>query len=165
MRALAYDIATSQAQQSGQMYGLWPPWGLPPTAQDAPMAWMSADQHLPEAAPQGTSGTSPSNASGHTMEGMTGTSDPSDLTGGTPSLASMGMASADQIHALEQATGVEAGGPFLTLMIAHHMGGVSMAQAALRLAERPEVRTLAGAIETAQQAEIAQLQELLQDRR
>ena len=165
LRAVAYDIATSQAQQSGQMYGWLAHWGLPATAQNPPMAWMTAGQHQPEAPRQGPSGATTANTSGHSMAGTTGTNGPGGPSGGPPSMASMGMASTEQIRALEQATGVEAERQFLTLMIAHHKGGVDMAQAALRLAERPEVRTLAGAIETAQQAEIAQLQQLLQDRR
>lgn len=90
---------------------------------------------------------------------------------GTPSTdpqsgtSSMGMASPAQIRALEQASGVGAERLFLQLMISHHQGGVKMAQAALRLAKQPEVRTLAQAIDTAQQAEIRQLQQLLAERR
>ena len=40
-------------------------------------------------------------------------------------------------------------------MIAHHTGGVAMAQAAVAEARTPEVRTLAGAIAAAQTSEIA----------
>jgi uncharacterized protein (DUF305 family) len=43
IRTLAYDIATTQAQQSGQMYGWLTQWGLPQYSPDAPMAWM--DDH------------------------------------------------------------------------------------------------------------------------
>ena len=75
------------------------------------------------------------------------------------------MATPAQLQSLQQATGVEAERQFLTMMIAHHKGGVQMAQAALRLATRPEVLTLARAIDTAQTAEITQLQQLLEDRR
>lgn len=39
VRTLAYDIATSQQQQAGQMYGWLVQWGLPQTAPRGPMAW------------------------------------------------------------------------------------------------------------------------------
>ena len=61
-------------------------------------------------------------------------------------------------------TGVEAERLFLRLMIAHHEGGVAMADAAVADARTPEVQTLAGAISAAQTSEIALLQQLLADR-
>lgn len=39
VRTLAYDIATSQQQQAGQMYGWLVQWGLPQTAPRRLMAW------------------------------------------------------------------------------------------------------------------------------
>lgn len=74
------------------------------------------------------------------------------------------MATAAQIQALGRARGPEAERQFLTLMIAHHRGGVTMAQAALDLSERPEVQTLALAIHTSQKSEIVQLEALLSRR-
>lgn len=76
----------------------------------------------------------------------------------------MGLATPAQIQALRQASDRAAERQFLTLMIAHHRGGVAMAQAALDLAQRPEVHALAGAIHTTQQSEINQLEELLTQR-
>ena len=46
-------------------------------------------------------------------------------------------------------------------MIAHHEGGVAMADAAVAEARTPEVQTLAGAISSAQTSEIALLQQML----
>lgn len=40
VRSVAYDIATSQAQQSGQMYGWLSVWGLAQTSPTTDMAWM-----------------------------------------------------------------------------------------------------------------------------
>ena len=54
-----------------------------------------------------------------------------------------GTATAAQIAELEAATGVEAERIFLRLMIAHHTGGIAMAQAAAAEARTPEVKTLA----------------------
>ena len=72
-----------------------------------------------------------------------------------------GMATPAQLAELKAATGVEAERIFLRLMIAHHAGGVAMAEAAVAQAGTPEVRTLAGAIAAAQASEIALLQQML----
>ena len=75
-----------------------------------------------------------------------------------------GMATPAQLAELKAATGVEAERIFLRLMIAHHAGGVAMAQAAQDDARTPEVRTLAGAIAAAQTSEIQLLQQMLDAR-
>ena len=75
-----------------------------------------------------------------------------------------GMATKAQLDELRRTTGVEAERIFLRLMIAHHQGGVAMADAAVADARTPEVRTLAGAIAAAQTSEIALLQRMLADR-
>lgn len=143
LRTLAYDIATSQQQQSGQMFGWLVQWGLPQTASEPPMQWMSSS------AEHGTSHSS--------------TADPADAAEpGT--MAMPGLASAAEMRALEQATSTEAERQFLTLMIRHHEGGVDMAEAAIELAERREVQGLAQAIVTAQSAEITLLKKLLEER-
>ena len=72
-----------------------------------------------------------------------------------------GMATPAQLAELKAATGVEAERIFLRLMIAHHTGGVAMAQAAEADARTPEVRRLAGAIVAAQTSEIALLEQML----
>jgi uncharacterized protein (DUF305 family) len=48
---------------------------------------------------------------------------------------------------------------FIDSMIVHHESAIAMAQQALQQAERPEVKTLAQAIVSAQEAEITQLRE------
>jgi uncharacterized protein (DUF305 family) len=75
-----------------------------------------------------------------------------------------GMATPAQLAELKAASGVEAERIFLRLMIAHHTGGVAMAQAARDDARTPEVRTLAGAIAAAQTSEIQLLQQMLDAR-
>ena len=50
---------------------------------------------------------------------------------------------------------------FLAMMIAHHQGAVDMAETELADGENPEARELAQAIIDAQEAEIAEMQELL----
>ncbi len=75
-----------------------------------------------------------------------------------------GMATEADLAALGAAEGVAAERLFLELMIEHHRGGVEMAEAALDLAERPEVRRLAQAVVDAQRVEITVLEELLEAR-
>lgn len=144
IRTIAYDIITSQQQQIGQMYGWLRLWGLPQTSSRPPMAWMN---------------------DGSNQGGM-GMPDAGDETRAALSTARRmpGMATDAQLRSLRDATGREAEVLFLRLMIAHHRGGVAMASTARRLAESPEVRSLAGAIAAAQRAEITQMRQLLRDR-
>lgn len=81
-----------------------------------------------------------------------------------PSDPMPGMATPAELAELQAATGVEAERLFLRLMIAHHHGGVAMAQAAVADARTPEVTTLAAAIAAAQASEIELLQQMLDSR-
>lgn len=135
VRTIAYDIAVTQASQSGSMYGLLDAWNLPQRAPQAPMQWTL----LPVV--DGSSG------GGHQM--------PSGDT------AMPGMASAADLATLRAATGDDAVRLFLELMIVHHEGGVDMAEAVLARTDVPQVVTLATGIETAQLAEIDAMRALL----
>lgn len=131
IRAVAYDIFTSQQQQAGQMYGWLVQWGLPQTSSSSPMAWVGGGH---AAAHVGPDGVMP------------------------------GMASAQQVDDLEAADGIEAERLFLTLMIAHHQGGVAMADAAVAQARTDEVVALASAISASQSLETRFLKDMLADR-
>ena len=74
------------------------------------------------------------------------------------------MASPQELERLKAAKGEDAEILFLQLMIRHHEGGVEMARAALRLADRPEVRTTAKHIVDSQNSEIGYMTELLKAR-
>lgn len=128
VRTVAYDIAVTQSSQAGAMYGLLDAWGLPQRSPQPPMTWTL----LPTI--DGSSG------GGHQM---------SDEAGRMP-----GLVTDEQLAALRAASGDEAVRLFLELMIAHHEGGVDMAEAALARTDVPQVVTLARGIETAQLAEI-----------
>jgi len=52
---------------------------------------------------------------------------------------------------------------FIEAMLSHHQGAIAMAQMAQHMAEHQEIKTLADAIITAQQAEIGQMQSWLQE--
>ncbi|MDJ0334323.1 DUF305 domain-containing protein [Salinibacterium sp. G-O1] len=140
IRLLAYDIATSQAQQSGQMFGWLAQWGLPQAATDPSMTWMS----LP---PLGET------SHDHAAE-----------TAHAPGSQMPGLATREQITELSASDSVAAERLFLELMIAHHAGGVEMAEAVVERSENRVVLDLAGSIVKAQSSEIELMTRMLADR-
>ena len=149
IRSLAYDIATSQAQQSGQMYAWLNDWGLPQARPGATMEWMSAPT-LDGSAGQG--------------HGHGATTDPSSSDTAGSATPMPGMASNADLERLRNASGTDAEVLFLTLMLAHHRGGVDMADAVLDRSTHPLVTTLARAIVFAQSGEIDYMESLLEQR-
>ncbi|CAN5355453.1 DUF305 domain-containing protein [soil metagenome] len=157
IRQLAYDIATSQGQQSGQMFAWLNVWGLPQASPVPAMTWMllptldhnNADHGMNMgAASTPTPGSTA--AAGQAAAGQV-----------TPGQAMPGMASQADITRLGQLSGVEAEKLFLTLMIAHHRGGVQMAEALIARSTNATVLAVADTIITAQTGEIAYMQHLL----
>jgi uncharacterized protein (DUF305 family) len=71
------------------------------------------------------------------------------------------MSQAD-MDALDQATGSDAARLFLTGMVKHHQGAITMAQEEVANGENPEAKKLAGSIITSQQAEIEKMNTLLE---
>ncbi len=142
LRAMAYDVITSQQQQIGQMYAWLDGWGLPQTSNRAPMAWMSGMEH----------------------SGMPGMPSGSESMKMLPDGRMPGMASAADLARLRAARGRAAEVLWLQLMIPHHQAGVMMAEAAIQKSSDPQVVKLAGAIRTAQLAEIDQMRQMLTDR-
>jgi uncharacterized protein (DUF305 family) len=77
-------------------------------------------------------------------------------------LSSMsGMATPEQIDALEAATGNEFDRLFLELMQAHHVGGVHMSEYAAEHAADPKIRTLADRMAKNQSSEVREYQAVL----
>lgn len=72
-----------------------------------------------------------------------------------------GMLSDEQLQAIRDASGADAEKLFLTGMIGHHEGAVTMANQVLADGSDPAVRKLAEAIVTTQQAEIDHMKKLL----
>ena len=72
-----------------------------------------------------------------------------------------GMLSADEITKLSTLRGTEFDRAWMTGMIAHHEGAIEMAKDVLKDGTNSAVRTLATAIETAQDSEILEMKELL----
>ena len=137
LRLLAYDIATTQSNQSGQMQGWLNSWQLPQAPAEPAMTWMTRPTLQGEGHDHGT-------------EGAHSPGDPMP-----------GLATAEQIAALQAATGADADQLFLELMIAHHQGAVDMAQAVLDRTDVRVVRQLATTIITSQSAEIEYMTALL----
>jgi uncharacterized protein (DUF305 family) len=136
---LAYDIATAQSQQAGQMYGWLSSWGLPQAPAEPAMTWMTRE----------------------TLDQGSGHGHAAGSTAHEPGGPMPGMASMEQLNELRAASGVEAERRYLRLMIDHHLGGVEMAEAVLERTEEPVVTALARSIVKSQTAEIAYLEELL----
>jgi len=74
----------------------------------------------------------------------------------------VGIASPEQMTALRKATGKEADRLYLEMMLAHHQGGVHMAEYAARRASTGQVRELANAMRTGQLGEIDEMTTLQQ---
>ncbi len=80
---------------------------------------------------------------------------------GLPLAAMPGLATDDELRGLSLAEGMEQGQQWLTLMRAHHVGGVTMAEAAIELASYEKVRRLARIQAEVQTFEIGQYDQLL----
>ena len=74
-----------------------------------------------------------------------------------------GMMSPEQMNQMNQAGGAQFDRMFLEMMIEHHKGAIEMAQTELNDGEYSEAKQLAQKIITDQQAEITQMQTLLQE--
>lgn len=138
-RLLAYDIATTQSQQSGQLYGWLTGWGLSQAAAEPSMTWMTRPATV-----GGAAGAHDHGGGAH-----------------TPGEPMPGLATPEQIAQLRSASGVAAERTFLTLMIAHHRGAVEMADAVLARTENRTVRTFAEGVVASQTSEIALMESML----
>lgn len=137
LRILAYDIATSQAEQKGQMYDWLVKWGLAQSGGPL-MGWMT------------------SSGDGHEHDGMAG----GDAATDEELRTAMGMASPDELAALAAASGSAADCLFLELMIRHHQGAIPMAEALLDLGSDPRARAVAESMKQGQTAEIDAMQSM-----
>ncbi len=72
-----------------------------------------------------------------------------------------GMATEEQLAELAASSGAEADRLFVELMVAHHQGGLHMAEYAATEAENAEVRSLATSIAEGQQGEIVEMEDRL----
>lgn len=145
VRTMAYDIARTQEQQMGQMYGWLSMWGLGQYSQNPPMAWMHEDLN-----------------GHHDMAGM----DMGDGGDSAPTSTALmpGMATSAQMDQLRATHGPAAEVLFLQMMIRHHLGGIEMARYAAAHAEVDQVRQLAETMAVTQQAEVKAMNDMLVER-
>ncbi len=144
---LSYDIATTQAQQSGQMYGWLRVWGLPQAGPESSMTWMTRP------ALDGSSHGGHSGAEG------------TDGWAHVPGEPMPGLATPEQVEELRSLVGVEAEVLFLELMIAHHRGAIEMADAVLERSTNGVVVPFAESVALSQQSEIDLMEDMLAERR
>ncbi len=142
IRYLATDILLTQTNQMGQMQGWLNVWGLSLGRSGQPMEWMS----------------------GHHHDGTSAGSVPASATHLRPDGLMPGMATQAQVNQLRSLPPAKADILFLQLMIAHHQGGVSMAEMALAETKEPVVVRLCRTIVNTQQNEIAQMNQMLKER-
>ena len=133
VRTLATDIASTQANQQGQMEGWIRTWELPMARPGDRMAWMGD---------------------------MAGMDHSMHMVEGAPMA---GMANPEQMESLRNATGQDADILYLQLMITHHIAGVEMAQSAVDQGVDGEVRRLAQAMVNGQESEIDLMLGMLAD--
>lgn len=100
--------------------------------------------------------------SGQTMgqmggSGMMGDADMMENSNG------MEVSMNDMMSELSAVTGTERDEQFLRMMIVHHQGAIAMAERVLETTERPELKTMADAIISAQSVEIDQMKTWLED--
>jgi uncharacterized protein (DUF305 family) len=81
--------------------------------------------------------------------------------GGMPGMAGHGMMSDQDMAALQEAQGVEASRLFLTQMIQHHEGAITMAKEELDIGQFPAAVALARSIVSSQQQEITEMKGML----
>ncbi len=95
---------------------------------------------------------------------MPGATSPEDMEGMDHDMGGMtvsGMMSDQDMAALEGMTGAEFDQAWLQMMTEHHQGAIDMAEQAAAATLDPQVAALADGIITAQQAEIATMQQML----
>ena len=141
---LANQIKAAQGPEIEKMQGWLTQWGSP----QMPMpSGMPDHGSMPM-----PSGDMPGHGSMSTTPGMPGMS-------GTPGMS--GMMSEQDMAALQNAQGVEASKLFLTQMITHHEGAITMAQTEIKDGQYPAALELARSIVTSQQKEIDTMKGIL----
>ncbi|MFD8868876.1 DUF305 domain-containing protein [Streptomyces sp. NPDC059590] len=152
VRRLAYDIINTQANQRGMMLGWLDLWGLSKTSEDPPMTWMK------DLSSDGSKDHDSMGSMDHGSMGKDGAYKPHDGS------LMPGMATNTQLDELRKAKGKTAEVMYLRLMIAHHKGGIDMAEGAVKLAKDPTVKRLAQGMVDGQQSEILLMNDMLKKR-
>ncbi|QBJ97954.1 DUF305 domain-containing protein [Rhodococcus sp. ABRD24] len=142
VKDLAFDILTSQQNQVGQMQGWLALWDRAPLPTEGYMTWMTEGD------------------GGHSGHGAATTAAPAQPNAGKMP----GMATAEEMAALGQASGSALDVMFLQLMLRHHQGGLPMIEYAKQYADVPVVRNLAQKMMSTQQGESTLITSMLAER-
>ena len=141
---LAKQIKAAQGPEIEQMQGWLTQWGTP---------MMPGMGGMP--GHEGMHGSeSPSATTTPAMPGMPGMGD-------MPMMSGMGMMSAAEMDALKNAEGVAASKLFLTGMITHHQGAITMAQDEIKNGQNADAIALSKSIIESQQKEIDTMNQIL----
>jgi uncharacterized protein (DUF305 family) len=160
---LAKQIKAAQAPEIEQMQGWLNQWDMPgmggmsgTPGMGGAMSGMPGMHDMPEmSGTPATTTTMPGGSmmpSGSMMPGMPGMDDMPGM---------QGMMSAADMQALKNAEGVTASKLFLTQMITHHQGAITMAQNEIKDGLNPDAIALANSIITGQQKEIDTMNQIL----
>ena len=95
------------------------------------------------------------------LAGAAASASAQDATAGHDMSAMTGMMSAEDMDELATATGTEFDDMWLTMMVEHHEGAIEMATTIQDEGTNPDVKTLAGQVVAAQQAEVDEMRQLL----
>jgi uncharacterized protein (DUF305 family) len=134
VKQLAFDIETGQIEQVGRMQGWLNLWGRDALPVDGHMAWMAGASHPVHTSANGAVSPMP------------------------------GMASQDELDALQKLNGQAFDVMFLQLMLRHHQVGLTMMRYAAEHAEVGVVRNLAAQMVIAQGSEVDLLTRMLTQR-
>lgn len=150
---LATQIKAAQGPEIEQMQGWMKQWGMPMSGMPG-MSEMPSMSGMPGMDHGGMHGSTPTSMmpSGSMMPGMGGMGDMSGMEG---------MMSPAEMDSLENAQGVEASKLFLTGMIKHHQGALTMAQDEIKNGQSPDAIALAKSILESQQKEIDTMNQIL----
>jgi uncharacterized protein (DUF305 family) len=151
VRTIAYDIATAQSQQAGQMYAWLELWGDSQAPTEPTMTWM-------------TRPTLDGSYGDHDHTAGAAPTDGASAPSHTPGDPMPGLATPEQMAELRAADGVDAERLFLTLMIAHHRGGIEMAEAVLARSDDRQVGDFARGMIMTQESDIDAMEQMLEAR-
>ncbi|MCV7073290.1 DUF305 domain-containing protein [Mycolicibacterium rufum] len=145
---LANQIKAAQGPEIAQMEGWLQQWGM----QMSGTPGMPGTSGSPGAPPSDHGGMHGSDTAMPGMDDMPGMGDMAGMEG---------MMSPADMQALQNAQGVEASKLFLTQMIEHHRGAITMAQNEIKNGQSPDAVALAKSIATSQQKEIDTMNQIL----
>ena len=152
---LAKQIKAAQAPEIEQMQTWLTQWGMPTMPMRPGMDDMPGHSGMPSAS------ATPSETGTPSQPMMPGMSDRPGMPGVSGMPGMDGMMSEEDMAALQNAQGVEASKLYLTQMVKHHQGAITMAQNEIKGGQYPDTVALARSIVTSQQQEIDTMNKIL----